>query len=381
MTVAIGVFISAALIVLGMTAALNALLFLRLRPVCESSRSQKSELISLLIPARNEASVIGATVQRLLNQDYPNIEVIVLDDNSTDKTAEIALSAGQGDTRLHVIPGKPLPPGWLGKNWACQQLAEAAQGDLLIFTDADVIWSPGALSALVAQLEHTQADLLTVWPTQHTHSWPERLIVPLMALAIIAYLPILPVHHSPWAAFAAANGQCMSFRRRAYEQVGGHASVRDRIVEDVELARAIKRAGQLLRMFDGNGLIACRMYRDWDSVRDGFAKNILAGHGDSPVLLVISAIFHNLVFVLPWLWLLLDTEYPVWPLALIAAGLTIRALTAVVTRQRVLDALLLPVSVLLMNVIAVRSLWWHWRYGGPRWKGRSIAQPRSVTYG
>ncbi len=380
---AIGLFIGAALVIMGLTALLNAVMFLRLRTFrrVDVSRSQGGAQVSVLIPARNEARVIGMTVRQLLQQDYTNISVIVLDDNSTDKTAEFALAAGQGDTRLQVIQGKPLPPGWLGKNWACQQLAESARGDLLVFTDADVIWSPKALGVLVEASEHTQADLLTVWPTQQTVTWPERLVVPLMALAIIAYLPILPVHYMPWAVFAAANGQCMAFRRRAYERVGGHAAVRGRIVEDVELARAIKRAGLRLRMFDGNESVACRMYQDWNSVRDGFAKNILAGHGDSPAFLIASAAFHNLVFVVPWLWLFWDRANPGWPLLLIAAGIGVRALTAAVTRQRVLDALLMPVSVMLMNVIAARALWWHWRHGGPRWKDRSIGQPRSAAHG
>lgn len=383
MMLIVAIFISLALLIMSLTALMNAILFPRL-PHTQSSHfscSHQTELISLLVPARNEAAVISSTASRLLQQDYTNIEVIVLDDNSTDQTGKIARTAGQSDARLQIIQGKPLPEGWLGKNWACQQLAEAAHGDLLIFTDADVIWSHDALSALVAAFEHEQADLLTVWPTQRTVSWPERLIVPLMALAIIAYLPIVPVHYTTWPVFAAANGQCMAFRRRAYERVGGHAAVRGRIIEDVELARAIKRAGLRLRMFDGNGLIACRMYRDWRSVRDGFAKNILAGHGNSPVFLIISAIFHTLVFIFPWFWLLLDATHRGWALALITAGVAVRALTATVTRQRAQDALLLPVSVLLMNVIAAQALWWHWRHGGPRWKGRSISQPRSATHG
>lgn len=383
MMLIVAIFISLSLFIMSLTALMNAILFPRLPHTQNShfSRSHQGKPISLLVPARNEAAVIGSTVSRLLQQDYTNIEVIILDDNSTDRTGEIARAAGQSDARLQIIQGKPLPEGWLGKNWACQQLAEAACGDLLIFTDADVIWSHDALSALVAAFEREQADLLTVWPTQHTVSWPERLIVPLIALAIIAYLPIVPVHHTAWAAFAAANGQCMAFRRRAYERVGGHAAVRGRVIEDVELARAIKRARLRLRMFDGNGLIACRMYRDWRSARDGFAKNILAGHGNSPLFLIISAIFHTLVFVFPWFWLPFDAAHRGWALALITAGVAVRALTAAVTRQRMQDALLLPISVLLMNVITAQALWWHWRHGGPRWKGRSISQPRSTAHG
>jgi chlorobactene glucosyltransferase len=291
----LGLFVTAALLIMGLTAVSNLLFFPRLRRQPEPPAA--APLVSLLVPARNEAAVIGGTVRGLLAQTYPNLELIVLDDHSTDETAVFAQTAAAGDARLTVLNGRSLPPGWLGKNWACQQLAEAAQGEVLIFTDADVGWQPDALPALLAQLDG--AAMATVWPTQETHTWGERLVVPLMALAILCYLPVLPVHYAPWPAFAAANGQCLALRRNAYTQIGGHAAVRGNIVEDVGLARLVKRAGLRLRMADGNRLIGCRMYADWPAVRDGFAKNILAGHGNSvPFLLALSTLFHWLVFPL-----------------------------------------------------------------------------------
>src|SRR5690606_28862766 len=148
-------------------------------------------MVSILIPARNEAQVIAGTIRSLLAQHYPNFEIILLDDQSTDGTANLAAQAGAGDSRLRVIGGAPLPEGWLGKNWACQQLSQAARGEYLIFTDADVYWSVDALAALIELTQQTQADLLTVWPTQDTVSAGERLVVPLMALAILGYLPLL----------------------------------------------------------------------------------------------------------------------------------------------------------------------------------------------
>mgnify|MGYP005842661221 CR=1 FL=1 len=370
MAVVIGVAL--ALSAIFITAVFNALIFPRLRPASPDGRLR----VSVLIPARNERLVISQTVKTLLKQTRSPDEIIVLDDNSEDGTAEAALAATDGDSRLRVLTGAPLPEGWLGKNWACHQLAQAAQGDLLIFADADVVWIPGALAALVERAQDSRADLLTVWPTQLTETWSERLIVPLMALAVLGYLPLPLAHHTPFAAAAAANGQCMVFRRRAYDLVGGHKSVRGQIVEDVALARRIKRAGLRLRMADGAGIIACRMYRDWPSVRDGFGKNILAGHGDSLVFLGISTAFHWLAFVFPWLWLLVNPAeldgWPWIPFALIALGVGARAITAAATRQRLLDALLMPVSVVLMTMIVGRAVWWRLRYGGPRWKGRTI---------
>lgn len=374
------VLMASTLLMIALVAILNTLTLLRLRPAPPITDAPR---LSLLIPARNEAAVIDATVRALLAQAYPNFEVIVLDDASTDSTAAIAQSAGVGDPRLRIIRGESLPAGWMGKNWACHQLSQAASGEWLIFTDADVRWLPGALAALAETMTRTRADVLTVWPTQHTVTWSERLVVPLMALAVLGYLPLPLVHHTPWPVFAAANGQCLAFRRRAYQAVGGHAAVRGQIVEDVALARQAKARGLRLRMADGAGLVACRMYGGWPSVRDGFAKNILAGHGNSIVFLLLSTAFHWLIFVFPWLWLALGTGttgWPVWPAVWIALGIGARALTAAATRQRLGDALLMPVSVLLMTLIAARSIWWRLRYGGPQWKGRTIPA-RSAAHG
>lgn len=357
-------FVAFALFIIGLTTLANILMFPRLgRPLHPVPETEPS--ISFLIPARNEAAVIGSTVAALLAQEYPNFEIVLLDDGSTDGTTELALAAGEGNSRLRVLPGRTLPSGWLGKNWACQQLSEAATGDLLIFTDADVRWESRAAVALVGELSFGEADMLTIWPTQETITWAERLVVPQMALAIIGYLPILAVHAFPWPIFAAANGQCLAFRREAYNRIGGHAAVAGEVVEDVIFARRLKAMGLRLRMADGQGLIHCRMYNGWPSVRDGFAKNILAGHGGSVAILLASTIFHWLVYVLPWVLWLFDWRF----LILAIVSVLIRAVTASFTRQRVSDALLMPVSVILMTLIAGRSILWHYR-GGPHWKGR-----------
>ncbi|MCB0196060.1 MAG: glycosyltransferase, partial [Anaerolineae bacterium] len=272
-------------VLLGMLtiALLNTLTFPHLNPA--PPHDLQSPLVSILIPARNEAAVIKKTVKNLLSQTYPHFELIILDDNSQDSTATVAQSAGQHDDRLRIIRGQPLPEGWLGKNWACQQLAQAAVGDWLIFTDADVTWQPAALAALMTEIDRTHADVITIWPTQHSQSWSERLVVPLMALAIVGYLPAVLVHRSPWPSFAAANGQCLAFRRSVYESIGGHTRVHSEVLEDVLLARHVKAGGFTLRMVDGNRLVTCRMYRNWTEVREGFAKNILSGYGNSVPLL------------------------------------------------------------------------------------------------
>lgn len=366
----------ATLALLGMAviALINSRTFPRLTPRTPPA----APTVSLLVPARNEAAVIGRTVRLLLAQEYAHFDVWVLDDHSDDDTGTLARTAAAGDARLHVLSGRSLPPGWLGKNWACWQLTQAAPGEVLVFTDADVQWQPGALAALVADMVEAQADLLTVWPTQRTVTWGERLVVPLMALVVQAYLPLPLVHHTANRSLAAANGQCMAFRRDAYTAIDGHRHVRANVLEDVTMARHLKGQGLRLRMADGGGLIECRMYGSWSQVRDGYAKNILAGYGDSVVGLALATLFHWLVFLLPWAALVAGFRgapvpgWPHWPLTLILVGLALRAWTAAFTGQRVVDALLMPISVLLMTRIAAQALWWRWRYGGPRWKGRIV---------
>ncbi len=380
----LALFSTAALTVIAVIACNNLACFPRLtagqgydqRKDAETLR-RKAGTASMLIPARDEEASIGGTVAMVLAQAPPPGELLVLDDHSNDDTAHVAISSAEGNKRFKLICGELLPPGWMGKNWACHQLAQAAQGDVLVFTDADVRWQPGALAALLAAMATLDADLLTVWPTQTTVTWGERLTVPLMALAILGYLPIQLAHDAPFPSAAAANGQCMAFRRTAYAAAGGHAAVRGAIVEDIRLAQRIKAAGLHLRMVDGNGLIGCRMYASSTDAIDGYTKNILAGHGGRISLLLLSTLFHWLLFLFPWFWLLFGAAwpapgYPLWPLAMVAAGIGVRGLTAYATHQRVADALLMPLSVLLMTWIAVRAILWQWRYGGVKWKGRIV---------
>ncbi len=357
---------------------LNVISFPRVRTGAPQRRAPR---VSVLIPARDEEDVIADTVRAHLDQDYADFEVLVLDDDSSDRTAERAADAAHGDPRFRLLSGEPLPEGWLGKNWACHQLSRHATGELLLFTDADVRWSPGALAGAVALMERREAGLLTVWPTQRSKTWAERLTVPLMAFVTMGYLPELLVRGHRWLSFTAANGQCMLFRRETYRLTGGHSIVRGNIVEDMALGRLTKAWGFRLVEADGAGVVTCRMYRGWAEVREGFSKNIMAGHG-GPLLLLASTLFHWAFFLLPWVWLLVGVlvpEVPGWPWVpgmAVAAGVSARALSAAATRQRVRDAVFLPVSVVLMTLIAGKSFVDHWSRRGGTWKGRTVVHTR-----
>lgn len=361
------VFVSCVLIVIVIISIWNVHLFPKLKPVINS---QESIFVSILIPARNEAQIIGKTIQSLLAQTYSHFELLVMDDSSTDGTYDAVLNAAHGDARLRLFSGTPLPTGWTGKNHACHRLSQQAKGEILVFADADTYWHPEALAALLIEVYRSKADLLAVWPTQQTITWSERLVVPLMMFTVISYLPIWFVHYTRFSVFAAANGQCMVWKRSAYEKIGGHRSIANEVLDDVKLARRIKRNGYKLWMVQGNCLLSCRMYSDWLGVSHGYAKNILAGFGNSIPALLLATVFHWLVFILPWFWLLLP-EFQFWAFCLVVLGIGVRALTAAASNNRVLDAVGMPVSVFLMTLIAIRSIYWHFT-GGPRWKGRVI---------
>ncbi len=365
------------LVAIVLVAALNTITFPRLGPVAP----HQQPLVSILIPARDEAAHIRPTLEAHARSRYRVREILVLDDQSTDDTAQQVAATAAQDPTIRLLTGEPLPQGWLGKTWACDQLARQARGEVLVFTDADVEWLPDALPALLSLMEALSLDLLTVWPTQRTETWSERLVVPLMLFSICAYLPEIAVRRVRFASLAAANGQCLVFRRAAYEQVGGHAAVRGEIIEDVALARRIKQQGLRLGMALGSGRIACRMYQGWSEVLRGFAKNILAGHGGWPALLLISTLIHLGLFVAPWAWLAAAAAAGAWealwqPALLVGLGIAARALTAAATGEPVRRAVWMPVAVLLMTAIAGKALWWQLRYGGPEWKGRRIPTMR-----
>lgn len=336
--------------------------------------------VSVLVPARNEAGNISRCVRSLLAQNYPNFEIIVLDDNSQDGTAGIVemLSNPTDDPshRLRLVEGQPLPEGWLGKNFACHQLSQYAQGELLLFTDADTNHSVGALAKAVTALKYERADFLSLFPRQQTVTLAERLVVPLVMLFVAGLLPVWYVSRSRNPAFSAANGQFMLFRREAYDQIGGHSAVRGVVLEDVVLGRRIKQAGLKQILPDGSDLVQCRMYRNSYEVWGGFSKNLFAFFGFSRFWFALFMTLNLLAFIFPYFWLLLGwiTGQPrtlewFWlPLAQIGLAWLLRFIVAFRFGFRGLDALLHPVSIIYMFVIGLNSVQWS-RKGG-EWKGR-----------
>ena len=254
--------------------------------------------ISVIIPARNERSNIANCIASLTRTDYPDFEIIVVDDRSEDDTAAIARSVAVGQARrILVMDGAELPDGWLGKPWACWQGVGAAAGEILLFTDADTTHGSLLLRRAVAGLQEDGADLLTVLGRQLMESFWERLVQPQIFLTMMLRFPRVEalVQNDDWRD-AIANGQFIMMPRASYDAIGGHEAVRGEVVEDMALAQTVKRAGFKVRARSAKQDFATRMYRSLPDLIEGWSKNIVMGglqsvpHAIRPIILPLSLV-------------------------------------------------------------------------------------------
>ncbi len=337
--------------------------------------------VSVLVPARNEAHNIEACIRSLLGQDYPDFEVIVLDDSSEDDTRRILARLARENGRLRVLDGSPLPSGWLGKHWACHQLTQAADGELFLFTDADTRHESNALRDAVSALLAEGADLVTAFPREVTVTAGEKLIVPVISFGIISFLPLALARRMKFPSLSVTIGQFMLFRRFAFEAVGGYASVRDHIVDDVVLGRRIIQYGFVWRLMDGTRHVSCRMYRGfWEAV-DGFTKNVFAFFDYSLVLFIVVWVWISIAFLLPPYVVFAHAlgvsiaGYP-YHLAVIAVceSLLLWGIAYHRFQFPLYMTLLYPLSLFIFALIAFRSLVFTVT-GQSSWKGRSLPSP------
>lgn len=232
-------------------------------------------LVSVIVPARNEASHIAACVRAILGSAYPALELIVIDDHSTDDTARHAREGAAGDPRLTVVTPPPLPTGWLGKQWACHQGARVARGDFLLFTDADVRHAPDLHSRLVHASRSSGAALVSVAGFQETETFWERVVQPFV-FAILAqwYGGPATVNRARDPRRKIANGQCLFFRRSAYDAFGGHVTVRGKAAEDLAFAQQMTAGGHTVHLTLGKRQMTTRMYASLGDIVAGWGKNV-----------------------------------------------------------------------------------------------------------
>jgi hypothetical protein len=330
-------------------------------------RASACPSLSVLIPARNEERNIAEAVHAVLVNEGVALELIVLDDGSTDRTPEILASIG--DPRLRVARAPALPPGWSGKQHACAALGALARHDLLVFVDADVRLAPDALSRMAGVMQRRpDLGLASGFPRQITVTWSERLLLPLIHFLLLGYLPMAQMNRSVAPSLGAGCGQLIILRRDVYMLAGGHAAIRASMHDGIMLPRAFRAAGQMTGLFDATDFATCRMYRSGGEVWEGLTKNATEGMA-KPVALPIWTLILGGGQVLPAILMMVMPSLMAG-LAL-ACGIGLRLLLAWRFRQPVLSAILHPLGMAALLVVQWASLLRAVRGRPATWRGRA----------
>jgi chlorobactene glucosyltransferase len=360
--------VEALLLLLAVAALLNTIVNLltapRLRAAAEPAVLPP---LSVIIPARNEERVIERTVRAMLAQSYQPLEVIVVDDRSTDSTGAILRSFR--DPRLVVVEGSEPPPGWLGKPWALDLGSRRATGELLLFADADICYAPGALEAAVRHFRKRGVALLALMPRFVLRGFWENVLMPYLAEFLFMLFPIRLGNASRSERLAVGGGAGNLVSREVYDALGGHQTLRDAIVDDIGIARLFRRAGYRTELVLADDFVSVRMYHGLREIVEGFTKNAFSVF-DRSYVLVTMAVFATLVLnLLPYVLACLG--HPI-SLVTVAVVTTMRLVLSAGLGYRLDVALVAqPLMMVVWTWIFVRSMW----HTGVRrrlaWRGRS----------
>jgi len=324
-------------------------------------------MVSVLIPARNEQEKLPALLTSLSDQKYPNFEVIVYDDQSTDKTADIILKTTKKDKRFKYMKGEVLPDGWLGKNYACHKLAKAAQGDYLLFLDADVSTGPELITQTLSFLKRHKLSLLSIFPIQKMISFSERISVPVMNWILVSLLPMLLIRKSSWSSFSAANGQFMLFNAADYKSNWFHMALKNEKVEDIRIMQFMKSKRYRVHTLLGNKQISCRMYNTFKESVYGFSKNVVAYFGGS----YFMTLGFMLITTFGWLPFVLNGHIELLIVYLSILILTRIFVSAASKQNPLFNVLLMPLQQLSFILFVVQSIK-NKLTGQYTWKNRPI---------
>ena len=285
--------------------AINLFLNLRtlIRPPLNTIVPKPVPLVSILVPARNEEKNIKACIQSLQHQEYPNLEILVLDDNSSDRTADIVKQMAVSDPRIQLFFGEPLPEGWAGKPFACYQLARKAHGSWLLFVDADTTHSPKMLPSIINLSLDLKPSLLSGFPRQLTTFLPQKIAIPVMYFIILSWLPLWWIQSSQKPRPSLAIGQFLLFTAEDYWRIGGHQAVKSRILEDVWLGIEITRHGGRHIAVDLSQVVSCNMHRDFGVMKEGFIRWCYSVAVLSPLALIAMIVAGYLCYLAPFFWL------------------------------------------------------------------------------
>ncbi len=344
--------------------------------------SSNSSMVSIILPVRNQANTVSECLTSLIGLDYPSKEVIVVDGNSTDGTQNILKSF---DGKIRFVEEEPLPQGWVGKNWACHLGYKQAMGDLLLFTDGDSVHSRDSLTKTVNFLQDSKADLATLAPAAILRTFWEKLLQPPIFWLIMMFVGGKWVNDDSKPRWALGNGQYMLFQRKAYDKVGGHYAVRDKITEDYSLGRLIKAHGLRLRMVTASGSLGVRMYSSLPEIWRGWRKNFYSVSGNHPLIravyrLVLLFTFLVLPFIVLGYGIYLAPGMPLNIYLLTGAFMAAFLWLGLIILDRSirvnpLYAILLPFAIMVYVGIGIDSTVRGALGLGFSWKGRVYGKP------
>lgn len=343
----------------------NVLINFLFRQAIAKTEIQNNDLISVLIPARNEENNIARLLDALQKLNN-NIEILVCNDHSTDKTEEIISRYQTTDQRIRLIESEVLPKGWLGKNHACYQLAKQASGKYLLFIDADVVISGNIIADAVSYAKKHKLGLLSVFPKQVLLTTGEKKAVPLMNYILLTLLPLIFVRMSPFKSHTAANGQFMLFESKTYFELEPHKQFKNSAVEDIAISKFYKKQKIKIACLIGEERIQCRMYDSYKDALNGFSKNIFMFFGNSPIVAflfwvfvtlgIIPIIFYNINLILIYL----------------LGVLLIQFLYAIICRQSIIITIVyFPANMFFMLRVMINALIIK-KQKNYLWKGRNI---------
>ena len=348
----------------------NLRVVVRPRPV----KVEPTPRVSILVPARNEEGHIGDCLRSLLDQTHPDVEILVLDDRSTDRTAAIVRAVG-GD-RVRLLAGDELPEGWTGKNWACHQLARAATGEVLCFVDADTRLAPDAVAAVASTLVTHDVGLVAVMLRSDTDGVAEAVLLPMVNHAVLGLFPTSLIHRSTHPDIAIGFGPFLTVSRDAYDAAGGHAAHPSHVVDDMRLARSVKAAGREIRLVNGTDLVATRWYHGLREIWQGFSKNAYGGIAYRSGLALLAVTVLMPILVLPFVRLtvgLFTGSVPGEVLLQVALLLVGRLITSIVGRDPLWTVPLHPVTVVFWAATLAWSVTLGLTGRTVAWKGRRVA--------
>lgn len=324
--------------------------------------------VSVLIPARNEAGHIQELIYDLLRLRSSFLEIIVCDDHSSDQTLSLMQQIARKEPSVRIIQSESLPPGWLGKNFACHQLAKEAKGDYFLFLDADVRTGRGCIWNAVRLMQKERFGLVSIFPMQIMFSWGEKLTVPVMNYILLSLLPLIGVRKTGrFPSIAAANGQFMLFDASVYRVMSPHAYFRNQKVEDIAIARFFKSRRIKIACLLGDERITCRMYSGYREAVNGFARNIRMYFGNSLLLMVLFWLITTWGFAVVWC-----SFSPGTGIGYLIVLFSIRLFTSLASRQSVgMNLFLFPFQLLSCGWIIYKSIFYSFKHK-QQWKGRTI---------